>query len=49
MTVTLDGGVEPENIGELARLGVTDFVSGGSIFYRRPAVDRVREFRKAVL
>jgi ribulose-phosphate 3-epimerase len=48
VTITLDGGVEPENIGELARLGVNDFVSGGSIFYHRPAADQVREFRKAI-
>jgi len=47
-TITLDGGVEPDNIGELAELGVNDFVSGGSIFYHRPAVDRVREFREAL-
>jgi len=48
VTITLDGGVEPENIGELAQLGVNDFVSGGSIFYHRPAVERVSEFRKAI-
>lgn len=48
-TITVDGGVEPDNIGGLAQLGVNDFVSGGSIFYHRPAVDRVREFREALL
>jgi ribulose-phosphate 3-epimerase len=47
-TITVDGGVEPDNIGGLAQLGVNDFVSGGSIFYHRPAVDRVREFREAL-
>jgi len=46
--ITLDGGVEPGNIAELARLGVNDFISGGSIFYHPPAVERVREFREAM-
>ena len=46
--ITLDGGVEPDNIAELAGLGVNDFISGGSIFYHRPAVERVREFREAM-
>lgn len=48
VTITVDGGVAPDNIGELARLGAADFVSGGAIFYQRPAVDRVRELRKAM-
>lgn len=48
VTITLDGGVEPDNIAELAGLGVNDFVSGGSIFYDRPAADRVSEFREAM-
>jgi len=48
LRITLDGGVEPGNIAELARLGVNDFISGGSIFYHRPAGARVREFREAM-
>ena len=46
--IALDGGVEPGNIAELAHLGVNDFISGGSIFYHRPAAERVREFREAM-
>ena len=48
VTITVDGGVEPGNIAELAQLGADDFVSGGSVFYHRPATDRVREFRQAL-
>jgi ribulose-phosphate 3-epimerase len=46
--IMLDGGVEPGNIAELAALGANDFVSGGAIFYQRPAVERVNEFRRAM-
>ncbi len=52
--ITLDGGVEPHNIAELAALGVDDFIVGGSVFYDRPAknrqkiaADRVRQLREA--
>jgi len=48
VTITVDGGIKPESVAELAQLGATDFVSGGSIFYHRPAVARVREFREAM-
>ncbi len=48
LTITVDGGVEPDNIAELARLGAADFVSGGTIFYHPPAVARVRELREAL-
>jgi ribulose-phosphate 3-epimerase len=51
----LDGGVAADNIAELAELGATDFVAGGSIFYNRPdedrpkaAADRVRQLREAM-
>ncbi len=47
VTITVDGGVEPDNIAELARLGAHDFVSGGTIFYHRPAAASVRELRAA--
>jgi pentose-5-phosphate-3-epimerase len=46
--ITLDGGVEPGNIAELAALGARDFIAGGAIFYNRPAVERVKEFREAM-
>ena len=48
VTITADGGVEPDNIAELARLGARDFVSGGTIFYHRPAAASVRELREAL-
>jgi len=48
VTITVDGGVEPDNIAELARLGADDFISGGTIFYHRPVVERVRELREAM-
>ena len=38
--ITLDGGVEPHNMAELAALGANDFVAGGAIFYNRPERDR---------
>ena len=44
--IAVDGGVEAGNIAELARLGATDFISGGTIFYHPPAAERVRELRK---
>jgi len=51
--IEIDGGVEHDNVAELAGLGADDFVSGGAIFYNRPesdraqvAAERVREFRK---
>ena len=51
--ILVDGGVEHDNVAELAELGADDFVSGGAIFYNRPesdragaAAERVREFRK---
>jgi len=53
--IMLDGGVELDNVAELAKLGVDDFVAGGAIFYQRPeagrtdaAAKRVREFREAM-
>ena len=46
--ISLDGGVEASNVAEFAELGVNDFISGGSIFYHRPAGERVRELREAM-
>lgn len=46
--ISLDGGVEASNVAEFAELGVNDFISGGSIFYHRPADERVRELREAM-
>jgi ribulose-phosphate 3-epimerase len=46
--ITLDGGVEPSTVAELAALGARDFIAGGAIFYNRPAVERVNEFRRAM-
>jgi len=49
VTITVDGGVEADNIGELARLGARDFVSGGTIFYHRPVAAGVRKLREALV
>lgn len=55
VSILLDGGVDAGNIGELAALGVDDFVVGGALFYGRPdsgraevAAERVRELREAL-
>jgi len=53
--ITVDGGVEPHNIAQLAALGADDIVAGGSVFYNRPkkdrqkaAADRIRRLREAL-
>jgi ribulose-phosphate 3-epimerase len=48
IAIAIDGGVEPSNVADLAALGARDFIAGGAIFYDRPAVERVREFREAM-
>jgi ribulose-phosphate 3-epimerase len=48
VTIAVDGGIGPDNVAELARLGAADFISGGTIFYHPPAADRVRELREAL-
>jgi len=48
ISILVDGAVEPENVGELARRGANDFVSGSGLFDHRPLAKRVRAFREAM-
>jgi ribulose-phosphate 3-epimerase len=46
--ITVDGAVVPENVGELARLGASDFVTGVPLFGHRPLEARVKQYREAL-
>jgi ribulose-phosphate 3-epimerase len=46
--ISVDGSVVPENIGELVRLGATDFITGVPLFGHRPLKERVQEYREAL-
>jgi ribulose-phosphate 3-epimerase len=45
--IQVDGGVSPENIGELVELGATIFVSGSAFFGRPPYKERLSTFMQA--
>lgn len=47
--IQVDGGVERENIGELAQAGVNTFVAGTSIFHAPDPAAATRDLRKAAL
>jgi ribulose-phosphate 3-epimerase len=47
--IEVDGGVERDNIGELAQAGVNTFVAGTSIFHAPDPAVAVRDLRKAAL
>jgi|SRR5579863_7375308 len=47
--IEVDGGVERENIGELAQAGVNTFVAGTSIFHTADPAASTRELRKLAL
>lgn len=44
--IEVDGGVELENIGELAQAGANTFVAGTSIFHTADPVEATRQMRK---
>jgi ribulose-phosphate 3-epimerase len=44
--IEVDGGVDLENIAELARAGVNTFVAGTSIFHTADSADSARQLRK---
>jgi ribulose-phosphate 3-epimerase len=44
--IEVDGGVDLENIAELAQAGVNTFVAGTSIFHTADAADSARQLRK---
>jgi ribulose-phosphate 3-epimerase len=44
--IEVDGGVEPENVAELARAGANTFVAGTSIFHTSDPAAAVRNLRK---
>lgn len=44
--IEVDGGVELENIGELAQAGANTFVAGTSIFHTPDPVEATRQMRK---
>ncbi|MFO7816644.1 MAG: ribulose-phosphate 3-epimerase [Thermodesulfobacteriota bacterium] len=45
--VQVDGGVTPENVGELAALGADIFVSGSAFFKHPPYAERHEQFLQA--
>lgn len=45
--VQIDGGVTPENVGELAALGADIFVSGSAFFKHPPYAERHEQFLQA--
>jgi ribulose-phosphate 3-epimerase len=45
--VQIDGGVSPENVGELAALGANIFVSGSAFFKHPPYDERHNQFLQA--
>ncbi|HKS81740.1 MAG TPA: ribulose-phosphate 3-epimerase [Candidatus Acidoferrales bacterium] len=47
--IQVDGGVERDNIGELAQAGVNTFVAGTSIFHTADPATSTRELRKLAL
>ena len=44
--IEVDGGVDLENIGELAQAGANTFVAGTSIFHTPDSAEAVRQLRK---
>jgi len=48
MRLEIDGGVKPDNIGEIAAAGADTFVSGSAIFGQPDYADVVRRMRAAV-
>jgi ribulose-phosphate 3-epimerase len=44
--IEVDGGVDLENIGELAQAGANTFVAGTSIFHKPDPAEAVRQLRK---
>ncbi len=46
--IQIDGGVSPENIGELSTLGANVFVSGSAFFKHPPYAERLKKFMRAV-
>ena len=44
--IEVDGGVELENIGDLARAGANTFVAGTSIFHTPDPAEAARQLRK---
>jgi ribulose-phosphate 3-epimerase len=48
ISIMVDGGVSPENIGTLVEAGASDFVTGAGLFNHRPIADRVKQYRQGV-
>jgi ribulose-phosphate 3-epimerase len=46
--IAVDGAVVPDNVGELARLGANDFITGVPLFGHRPLEARVKQYREAL-
>jgi len=44
--IEVDGGVDLENVGDLAQAGANTFVAGTSIFHKPDPAEAVRELRK---
>jgi ribulose-phosphate 3-epimerase len=44
--IEVDGGVEPENVGQLAKAGANTFVAGTSIFHTPDPAAAARQLRK---
>jgi ribulose-phosphate 3-epimerase len=44
----IDGGVKPDNIGEIARAGADTFVAGSAIFGQSDYAEVVRRMKDAV-
>jgi len=47
--IAMDGGIELENIGDLARAGANTFIAGTSIFHTPDPADAVRKMRAAAM
>jgi ribulose-phosphate 3-epimerase len=47
--IEVDGGVDLENIGDLAQAGANTFVAGTSIFHEPDPAERVRQLRKLAM
>ena len=48
MRLEVDGGVKPDNIGEIARAGADSFVAGSAIFSQPDYADVIRRMRAEV-
>lgn len=46
--IAVDGGVDSDNIGALAKAGADTFIAGSAIFKKSDYTETIRQFRKAI-